>query len=226
MTKDNVIDLKKPEAFVDDPITAILRQGSRRLLAAALEAEVAAFLQQYNEISDNNGRHRVVRNGYLPEREIQTGIGQVAVKVPRIRDRQPDSQAGRIRFTSSILPPYLRRTKSIETLLPWLYLKGISTGDFTDTLAALLGKDAPGLSATTVSRLKGVRQDEYQQWQKRDLSNKRYAYFWADGIYCNVRMDDRQCLLVIIGATEDGNKNGWPSKAVFEKANSPGWKYL
>ncbi len=206
MTKDNVIDLKKPEAFVDDPITDILRQGSRRLLAAALEAEVDAFLQEYNEISDNNGRHRVVRNGYLPEREIQTGIGQVAVKVPRIRDRQPDSQAGRIRFTSSILPPYLRRTKSIETLLPWLYLKGISTGDFTDTLAALLGKDAPGLSATTVSRLKEVWQDEYQQWQKRDLSNKRYAYFWADGIYCNVRMDDRQCLLVIIGATEEGNK--------------------
>jgi putative transposase len=128
------------------------------------------------------------------------------VKAPRVRDRQPDSKNGRVRFSSSILPPYLRRTRSIETLLPWLYLKGISTGDFTDALAALLGKDAPGLSAATISRLKSVWQDEYKQWQQRDLSHKRYVYFWADGIYCNVRMDDRQCLLVIIGATEDGRK--------------------
>ncbi len=206
MAKDNVIDLKKPEPFIDDPITDILRQGARRLLSAALEAEVETFLKQYKDISDGKGYQRVVRNGYLPKREIQTGIGQIQVKAPRIRDRQPDPYRGRIRFTSAILPPYLRRTKSIETLLPWLYLKGVSTGDFTDALAALLGKDAPGLSAATISRLKTVWQDEYNQWQQRDLSNKRYVYFWVDGIYCNVRMDDRQCLLVIIGATEHGHK--------------------
>jgi putative transposase len=206
MAKDNVIDLKKPESFIDDPITDILRQGARRLLCAALEAEVETFLKQYKDISDGKGWQRVVRNGYLPEREIQTGIGQVQVKAPRIRDRQPDPIKGRIRFNSAILPPYLRKTKSIQTLLPWLYLKGVSTGDFTDALAALLGKDAPGLSAATISRLKTVWQDEYNQWQQRDLSNKRYVYFWVDGIYCNVRMDDRQCLLVIIGATENGHK--------------------
>ena len=206
MSKDNLIDLKKPEAFVDDPLTDILRQGARRLLTAALEAEVQVFLQQYKQITDDKGCQRVVRNGYLPEREIQTGIGQVPVRAPRIRDRQPDLPNSRIRFTSAILPPYLRRTKSIETLLPWLYLKGISTGDFTEALTALLGKEAPGLSAATISRLKMNWQDEYKKWQQRDLSNKRYVYFWADGIYCNVRMDDRQCLLVIIGATEDGHK--------------------
>jgi transposase-like protein len=206
MAQDNLIDLKKPEAFVNDPITDILRQGARRLLTAALEAEIHGFLQQYTEITDDKGCQRVVRNGYLPEREIQTGIGQVSIRAPRIRDRQPDAQNGRIRFTSAILPPYLRRTNSIETLLPWLYLKGISTGDFTEALTALLGKDAPGLSAATISRLKTIWHDEYKKWQQRDLSNKRYVYLWADGIYCNVRMDDRQCLLVIIGATEDGHK--------------------
>ena len=206
MSKDTVIDFKKPETFFDDPLTDILRQGARQLLSAALEAEIQGFLQQYKELTDDKGCQRVVRNGYLPEREIQTGIGQVSVRAPRIRDRQPNSQNGRIRFTSAILPPYLRRTKSIETLLPWLYLKGISTGDFTEALTALLGKDAPGLSATTISRLKTIWQDEYKQWQQRDLSKKRYVYLWADGIYCNVRMDDRQCLLVIIGATKDGHK--------------------
>ncbi len=206
MSQNSVIDLKKPEPIVEDPLTDILKKGARQLLATALEAEISFFLNQYKEITDDKGYQRVVRNGYLPEREIQTGIGQVPVRAPRIRDQQPDPQNGRIRFTSAILPPYLRRTKSIETLLPWLYLKGISTGDFSEALAALLGKDAPGLSATTISRLKTVWQGDYKKWQQRDLSKKRYVYFWADGIYCNVRMDDRQCLLVIMGATEDGHK--------------------
>ena len=206
MSKDNLIDLKKPEAFVDDPMTDILRQGARRLISAALEAEIETFLKQYKEIAGDKGCQRIVRNGYLPEREIQTGIGQVSVKVPRIRDQHPQSQDGRVRFTSSIIPPYLRKTKSIETLLPWLYLKGVSTGDFTEALAALLGKNAPGLSATTISRLKMIWHSEYKQWLQRDLSDKQYVYFWADGIYCNVRMDEKQCLLVIIGATEDGHK--------------------
>lgn len=206
MSKNNVIDLKKPEPIIDDPITDILRQGARKLLTAALEAEIEIFLGQYKDIADQNGCQRIVRNGYLPEREIQTGLGQITVKAPRIRDRQPDPQQGRVRFTSAILPPYLRRTKSIEALLPWLYLKGISTGGFTDALTALLGKDAPGLSPATICRLKSVWQEDYRQWQQRDLSSKRYVYFWADGIYCNVRMDDKQCILVIIGATENGQK--------------------
>lgn len=205
MNNDNLFELKKPEPFVDDPITEILRQGARKLLAQALDTEIEIFLNQYAELKDELGRQRIVRNGHLPEREIQTGIGPVSVKVPRTRDRQGKSSK-RIRFTSAILPPYLRRTLSMEQLIPWLYLKGISTGDFSEALSALVGKDAPGLSAPTVSRLKTIWQDDLQAWQKRDLSGKQYVYFWVDGIYCNVRMDDRQCLLVIIGATQDGKK--------------------
>ena len=206
MTQNNVIDLKKPESFVDDPITEILRNGARKLLVQALEVEIENFLSQYSNLYDNHGRQRITRNGYLPEREIQTGIGQVPVRAPRIRDRQSDNKSGRIRFHSSILPPYLRKTKSLEELLPWLYLKGISTGDFSDALTALVGQDAPGLSPATIGRLKSVWQEDLEKWQKRDLSHKRYVYIWADGIYCNVRMEDRQCLLVIIGATKDGKK--------------------
>jgi len=206
MPKDNVIDFKKPEPFVDDPITDVLRTGARKLLIEALEVEIEGFLSHYRELRDNQEHQRVVRNGYLPEREIQTGIGPVAVKVPRARDHQPDHESGPIRFNSSLLPPYLRKTRSMEELIPWLYLKGISTNDFTEALAALVGKDAPGLSASTISRLKSIWQEDLEQWKKRDLSHKRYVYIWADGIYCNVRMEGRQCLLVIIGATEDGKK--------------------
>ena len=206
MNKNNVIALKKPEPFVEDPLTDVLRTGARKLLTEALEAEIEGFLSQYRDLRDNRGHHRVVRNGYLPERDIQTGIGQIAVKVPRARDLQPDQDPGPIRFTSSLLPPYLRKTRSMEELIPWLYLKGISTSDFTEALAALVGRDSPGLSAATVSRLKAIWQEDLEQWQKRDLSHKRYVYLWADGIYCNVRMEERQCLLVIIGATEDGKK--------------------
>lgn len=205
MSHDNVIELKKPEPFVDDPITAILRQGARKLLAQALETEIDLFIRHYSELKDENCRQRIVRNGYHRERQIQSGIGSVSVKAPRIRDRAADSNS-RITFTSAILPPYLRKTKSMEELIPWLYLKGVSTGDFSDALAALVGKDAPGLSPGTVSRLKTIWQQDLEQWQNRDLSGKRYAYFWVDGIYCNVRLDDKQCLLVIVGATEDGHK--------------------
>jgi putative transposase len=206
MTKDNVIELKKPDPFIDDPITDILRVGARKLLTEALEAEIETFLAQYTDLKDDLGRKRITRNGHLPEREIQTGIGPVPVKVPRARDRNPVDDSDRIRFRSNILPPYLRKTKSMEELIPWLYLKGISTGDFSEALAAIVGKDAPGLSASTISRLKDVWGQELKEWQKRDLSYKRYVYIWADGIYCNVRMEERQCLLVIIGATEDGKK--------------------
>jgi putative transposase len=206
MSKDNVIDFKKPETFLDDPITDVLRTGARKLLAEALEAEIKGFLAQYKDLRDNQDRQRVVRNGYLPERPIQTSIGPVPVKVPRARDRRPDDKSGPIQFKSSLLPPYLRKTRSMEELIPWLYLKGVSTNDFTEALAALVGKDAPGLSASTISRLKSIWQEDLDQWQKHDLSHKRYVYIWADGIYCNVRMEERQCLLVIIGATEDGKK--------------------
>jgi len=206
MNQDNVIDLKKPEPFIDDQLTTIIRQGARKLLTQALEAEIELFTNQYADLKDALGRQRIVRNGYRPEREIQSGIGPVPVQAPRVRDRHTDPSE-RIHFSSSILPPYLRKTKSMEELIPLLYLKGVSTGDFSDALAALVGADAPGLSAATISRLKTVWQLDLDQWQKRDLSAKRYVYFWADGIYCNVRMDDKQCLLVVIGATEDGHKD-------------------
>jgi transposase-like protein len=205
MKHDSVVELKKKEPFIDDAITDILRKGARQLLAQALEAEIALFICQFAEMRDEQGRQRIVRNGYCKEREIQSGIGPVPVKAPRARDRVADPSE-RIAFQSVILPPYLRKTKSMEELIPWLYLKGVSTGDFSEALCALVGKEAPGLSAATISRLKTNWQQDFEQWQRRDLSGKRYVYFWADGIYCNVRMDDKQCLLVIIGATEDGIK--------------------
>ncbi|KJS33048.1 MAG: transposase [Desulfatitalea sp. BRH_c12] len=205
MSKDNVIAIKKPDTFVDDPISEILRQGARSLISQALEIELELYINQYKDLRDQMGLQRIVRNGYLPERQIQTGIGPVSVKAPRIRDRHQNASK-KIHFSSAILPPYLRKTRSMEQLLPWLYLKGVSTGDFSDALAALVGKDAPGLSAPTIGRLKTVWQQEYEQWQKRSLSGKRYVYFWADGVYCNVRMDDKHCLLVIVGATVDGEK--------------------
>jgi transposase-like protein len=172
-----------------------------------VEAEVAGFVEAYAHLMDSAGRRRIVRHGHLPEREIQTGIGPVAVRRPRVRDRGAGETGPRVRFTSRILPPYLRRAKSIEELLPWLYLKGISTGDFCEALAALLGPEAPGLSASTIARLKEVWQGELEHWQRRDLSAKRYVYFWADGIHVQARLeDDAQCLLVIIGATPEGKK--------------------
>jgi len=205
MKHDNVIQIEKPETITKDLLTEILQKGSQRLLAIAVEAEIEGCIDFYKDLKDDLGRQRIIRNGYNPEREIQTGIGQIKVKVPRSRDRQPDGEP--IRFTSSILPPYLRRTRSMEELLPWLYLKGISTGDFSDALEALLGKNAPGLSANTISRLKVKWVSEMEQWNKRKFIDKHYVYFWADGIYCNVRMAEKQCLLVIIGVTESGKKN-------------------
>ena len=203
MKEDTVVQLRQPLAFPEDPLTEVLRSGARQLLAQEVEMEVSGFIDAHADLTDGPGRRRIVRHGHLPEREIQTGIGPVAVRCPRVRDRE----GSKIRFTSSILPPYLRRTKSIEELLPWLYLKGISTGDFSDALAALVGTDAPGLSANTIVRLKEVWQGELERWQGRDLSTKRYVYFWADGIYFQPRLDhDRQCVLVIIGADDMGRK--------------------
>jgi transposase-like protein len=187
---------------VADALTEVLRRGARELLQQAVEAEVAEAIAQFAELKDEQGRQRVVRNGYLPERTIQTGIGKVPVRAPRVRDR-----VGELKFSSSILPPYLRRTRSLDELLPWLYLKGLSSSDFSGALTALLGAAAPGLSAATICRLKEIWRLEYEQWRQRNLSDKEYVYVWADGIYFGVRLEDaRQCMLVVIGATKDGRK--------------------
>lgn len=206
MKDTTVLPLEKPSEYVVDPLTEILRKGARQLLAQAVESEVTSFVVGHAELRDERGRQMIVRNGYLPEREIQTGIGAVPVRAPRVRDRREVPPEEKITFTSKILPRYLRRTKSLEELIPWLYLKGISTGDFSEALAALLGPDAPGLSASTVARLKESWQEDYEAWRQRDLSEKRYVYLWADGIHMHVRLDNDQCLLVLIGATEDGRK--------------------
>jgi putative transposase len=205
VTQDNVIKLAQPGTF-SDPLTEILRNGARALLAHAVEAEVAGFLSDHTDKLTADGRARLVRHGHLPEREIVTGIGPVAVRCPRVRDRAADGRE-RICFSSAILPPYARRSKSLEVLIPILYLKGISTGDFEEALVALLGRDAGGLSASTIGRLKEAWSDEHARWSKRDLSTKRYVYFWVDGIHVQARLeDDAQCLLVIIGATPEGKK--------------------
>ncbi len=195
-------------ASAPDVLTQILRDGAQRMLCQAVQDEIMVYLAERTDLVDDQGHQWVVRNGYLPQRTVTTGIGPVAIKQPRVRDRRPAEQ--RETFTSAILPPYLRRTKSVEELLPWLYLKGISTGDFGEALQALLGENARGLSATTICRLKGIWEKEYQDWSKRSLADKHYVFVWADGVYFNVRLEDeansRQCILVLMGATADGKK--------------------
>ena len=193
MSDANVVKLLQPGSFAD-PLTEVLRNGARALLAQAIEAEVAEFLAKHADLKTDTGLRRVVRHGHLPEREVMTGIGPVGVRQPRVRDRGAADDAGRIRFTPAILPPYARRSRSLEVLIPILYLKGISTGDFEEALAALLGKDAPGLSASTIARLKEVWLDEHEHWRKRDLSAKRYVYVWADGIYLQARLEDAEAM--------------------------------
>ena len=191
-----------------DVLTDLLRDGAQRLLAQAIEAEVDDWITSRTHLTDEGGHRFVVRNGHQPTRSIQTGVGPVEVTRPRVHDRRPEGE--REQFESSILPRYLRRTKSIEELIPWLYLKGVSTGDFHDALAAILGPDAPGLSATTITRLKATWETEFEAWNTRSLEDKRYVYAWADGIYFNVRLESdgnqRQCILVLMGATADGKK--------------------
>jgi putative transposase len=188
-----------------DAMTEILRAGAQKLLATAIQQEVEEWLAQRAHLRDEQGHRQVVRNGYLPKREILTGIGRLEVQQPRVRDRRPVEEAEP--FSSKILPPYLRKSKSVEELIPWLYLKGISTGDFREALKALVGPDCPGLSATTVTRLKGVWEQEFQEWNQRSLAGKQYVYVWADGVHFNIRLEeDRQCILVLMGATADGKK--------------------
>ena len=205
MTSDStVVPLRQPEE-TDDPLTAVLRAGARRLLAEAVEAEAEAFLAAMKGLRLADGRERVVRPGHGPERPVQTGIGPVPVRRVKLRDRGPDEGEGRIRFTSAILPrwakapkvpgaiapgmaPEGRRTRSLDAVLPILYLRGLSMGDFQEALAALLGKDAPNLSASVIARLRDEWQAEYARWQKRDLSARHYVYVWADGVYLQARM--------------------------------------
>ena len=202
-TQDKNVLALSSVSEVNDMLTDVLRQGAQQMLAAAVDAEVHAFLSQYEHIRDIHGRKQVVRNGYLPERTIQTGLGSVDIKVPRVRDNSGND----IAFTSALLPPYLKRTQSISELLPWLYLKGISTGGFADALRALLGKEAKGLSANTICRLKASWINEYQAWTKRDLSKHNIVYIWVDGVYLQARMQEKQCMLVIIGADDTGKKH-------------------
>ena len=202
----NIVALRQPDD-IDDPLTNILRAGARQLLAQAVEIEVETFLATVKDLKLADGRARVVRHGYGPARTIATGIGPVEVARAKIRDRGAAGDGERIRFSSAILPLWARRTRSLDALLPVLYLRGISTGDFQEALTALLGKDAPNLSPAVISRLTAEWQGEYERWQKRDLSARRYVYVWADGVFLQARMEDHgECMLVLIGATPEGKK--------------------
>jgi transposase-like protein len=203
--QSTTLPIAGPTPGSQDVLTELLRCGARKLLAEAIEAEVAAWIDGHADLRDGAGRRQVVRNGSSPERAIQTGLGDVEVKQPRVHDRRPPGE--RERFTSAILPPYLKRTRSLDELIPWLYLKGVSTGDFSEALAALLGPEAPGLSATSITRLKATWEGEYDAWSERSLAGKRYVYVWADGVHFNIRLEqDRQCILVLMGATAEGRK--------------------
>jgi len=203
MHEDTVVRFRKKDEVVD-PLAELLRRGARELIGQAVSEEFEVFLQQHAGRRDAQGRQAVVRNGYLPEREVLSGIGPVTVSMPRARDRSGEGQ----RFRSSLVPPYVRRSKSVDAVLPWLYLKGVSTGDMREALAALVGKEAAGLSGAVVSRLKARWADEYAAWKRASLGKDRWVYLWADGIYSGLRADEqRVCLLVVIGVNERGQKH-------------------
>lgn len=208
--RQDIAGTLKVESAGRDPLHELARKGAREMIAQALEEELREYLEMHAECRDAQGHRLVVRNGYKPPRQILTGIGPLEITQPRVDDRRIDEHGQRQRFTSLILPPYLRRAKSVEELIPWLYLKGISSGDMSEALAALLGPTAGGLSASNVVRLKEVWAKEHAAWAKRSLAGKHYVYFWVDAIHCQVRLEDaansKQCILVIIGATADGTK--------------------
>jgi putative transposase len=206
MSDSTVVPLRQPDT-IEDTLTTVLRSGARRLLAQAIEAEAEAFLAEMKGARLPDGRDRVVRHGHAPERLVQTGIGPVAVRRAKLRDRGAGGGAERIRFTSAILPRWARRTRSLDALLPILYLRGVSMGDFQEALGALLGKDAPNLSPSVVARLRGEWEADHARWQRRDLSARRYVYLWADGVYLQARLEPQaECMLVLIGATPEGKK--------------------
>ena len=206
MQDDNTVVRLRQPGEIDDPLTEILRQGARKLLAQAIETEAEAFLAAMKSQTLEGGRDRLVRHGHGPERQIQTGIGPVPVQRVKIRDRGASGE-DKIRFTSAILPLWARRTRSLDALLPALYLRGISTGDFQEALSALLGKDAPALSPPVITRLTAEWSADFDRWQKCDLAARRYVYIWADGVYLQARMEENaECMLVLIGATPEGRK--------------------
>ena len=224
-SSSSVVSLRQPDG-VEDPLTAVLRSGARRLLAQAVEAEAEAFLATMKDLRLPDGRDRLVRHGLGPERMIQTGIGPVEVHRVKLRDRAANAEGGRICFTSAILPRWARRTASLDALLPILYLRGVSMGDFQEALAALLGKDAPNLSPSVIARLRGEWEVDYARWQRRDLSARHYVYVWADGVYLQARMEPQaECMLVLIGATPEGKKElvGFP---VGLRESTQSWREL
>jgi len=228
MTTDSSISVLRQPATIDDPLTTVLREGARRLLAEAIEAEAEDFLRLMREERLADGRSRFVRHGHGPERKIQTGIGAVPVERVKVRDRAAADGSGaeRIRFTSAILPKWARRTPSLDALLPVLYLRGVSTGDFQEALTALLGRDAPNLSPSVIARLTQDWQADYDRWQGRDLSARRYVYIWADGVYLQARMEDNaSCMLVVIGATPEGKKELLGFQ-VGERESAQSWREL
>lgn len=203
MSKDNVVELKS-SATIQDPLTEMLRFGAQQLIQEAVEVELQELLAEHRERRTAEGNTGVVRNGHLPERELQTGIGPVTVKIPKVRAKSGEP----VTFRSALVPPYVRKTQSLEAALPWLYLKGISTGEMSEALKVLVGSQAKGLSASTVSRLKQVWAQEYRKWCEEDLTKERWVYLWADGVYSRLRSEDTKlCALVIIGVNERGEKH-------------------
>lgn len=204
MSKDKQKQAVSPEHEMGVTLDDLVRRGARQVIQQAIETELAELLVSCVNVRTLQGKQAVVRNGYLPQRELLTGAGPIAVKVPKVRDR---SRSG-IKFNSNIVPPYIRKSPCVSAALPWLYLKGISTGDMSEALRVLLGEDARGLSANVVSRLKAQWADEHAAWNRRDLSRDRYVYWWADGIHTGLRSEhsDGQCLLVILGVTPEGGK--------------------
>ena len=202
MNKNKIISLEKPAEF-HDPLHELIRTGARHMIEVAIESELQCFLEQYRGKETDSGQAAVVRNGYLPERELQTGIGPVAVRIPKVRSRSDEP----VTFRSALVPPYVRKTKSLESALPWLYLKGVSTGEMGEALKVLVGESASGLSASTVSKLKARWMQEYKDWQQARLDRDRWVYIWVDGIHSGLKGDHgRLCALVVIGVNERGHK--------------------
>jgi len=205
MAESTNATIEFPALTAHDVLTDILREGAQQMLATAIEAEATEWINGHSHLTDETGHRQVVRNGYHNKRKITTGLGLLEVEQPRVHDRRPEGE--REKFTSKILPPYLRKTRSIEELIPWLYLKGISTGDMNEALQSLLGAECPGLSASTVTTLKKTWEAEFREWNNRSLEGKQYVYVWADGVHFNIRLEeDRQCILVVMGATAEGKK--------------------
>jgi len=207
MNENTPVHQLHPGSIAEDALTKLIKEGAKEVLAAALQAEVDEHIERFRTVLEADGRRRVVRNGYLPEREIQTGAGSLAITQPRVRVNGSGPDDEELKFESKLIPPYLRKAKNIEELIPWLYLRGISTNDMEGALSGLLGVNAVGLSPTSIVRCKKVWEQEFDAWDKRSLEGKRYVYIWADGVYFNVRLTgERACILVVIGATADGDK--------------------